>query len=236
MPPVLLMRSLLNGGTLGGRRTEEIRVAEHIALLGDSIFDNASYTKGLPDVVTHLRALLPAGFKASLLAVDGSTTADLGDQVSGLPSDVTRIVLSIGGNNALLNADILNLPVASTEQALLLFGKRVAEFEQSYRAALATVLERVPNTTVCTIYNGNLLDDQASSARVALMMFNDVILRAAFHWRLPVIDLRLICSEPSDYANPIEPSGSGGAKIARAIAATLGEAKGETSASRVFAG
>jgi hypothetical protein len=227
---------LLKPGTLAGPRIEETRVAEHIALLGDSIFDNASYTKGLPDVVTHLRGLLPAGFKASLLAVDGSTTADLGDQVSDVPSDVTRIVLSIGGNNALLNADILNLPVASTQEALLLFGKRVGEFEQSYHAALDAVLERVPNTTVCTVYNGNLPDDQAPSARVALMMFNDVILRAAFIRRLPVIDLRLICSEPSDYANPIEPSGSGGAKIARAIAATLGGATRETPSSCVFAG
>jgi hypothetical protein len=230
------MRPQLNGGTLAGLRTEEIRVAEHIALLGDSIFDNASYTKGLPDVVTHLRGLLPNGFKASLLAVDGSTTADLGNQVSDMPSDVTRVVLSIGGNNALLNADILNLPVASTQEALLLFGKRVGQFEQSYGAALDTVLARVANTTVCTIYNGNLPDDQAPSARVALMMFNDVILRAAFQRRLPVIDLRLICSDLSDYANPIEPSGRGGAKIARAIAATLGGTTGEISASRVFAG
>ena len=99
-------------------------MAEHIALLGDSIFDNASYTKGLPDVVTHLRTLLPVGFQASLLAVDGSTTADLGDQLIDMPSDVTRAVVSIGGNNALLNADLFNLPVASTHEALLLFGKR----------------------------------------------------------------------------------------------------------------
>jgi hypothetical protein len=34
--------SLLNSATLVGLRTEEIWVAEHIALLGDSIFDNAS--------------------------------------------------------------------------------------------------------------------------------------------------------------------------------------------------
>jgi hypothetical protein len=49
---------------------------EHVVLLGNSIFDNASYTKGLPDVVTHLRELLPPDAKASLLAVGGSTTAD----------------------------------------------------------------------------------------------------------------------------------------------------------------
>ena len=211
-------------------------MADHIALLGDSIFDNSSYTKGLPDVVTHLRGLLPVGSKASLLAVDGSTTADLADQLNDITPDVTRGVVSIGGNDALLNADILNLPVASTQEALLLFGRRVAHFEESYRAAIAAVLERLPNTTLCTVYNGNLPDDQAPSARVALMLFNDVILRAAFHWRLPVIDLRLVCSDPSDYANPIEPSGSGGAKIARAIAAMLGLTNHQVPSSRVFAG
>lgn len=211
-------------------------MAEHIALLGDSIFDNSSYTNGQPDVVTHLRDLLPPGSRASLLAVDGSTTADLPDQLHDVAPDVTQTIVSIGGNDALLNADILNLPVASTQEALLLFGQRVTKFEESYRTALAAVLKRVPNTTVCTVYNGNLPPNQAPPARVALMLFNDVILRAAFHWRLPVIDLRLVCSEPSDYANPIEPSGLGGAKIARAIAAMLDSVTGQASSSKVFAG
>jgi len=211
-------------------------VADHIALLGDSIFDNSSYTNGQPDVVSHLRTLLRPGWKASLLAVDGSTTADLPDQLKDITRDVSRVVVSIGGNDALLNADILILPVASTREALLLFGQRVATFEESYRRALAAVLKRVPDTTVCTVYNGNLPDDQAPAARVALMLFNDVILRTAFHWRLSVIDLRLICSEPSDYANPIEPSGSGGEKIARAIWAMLDSPKRQTSLSYVFAG
>lgn len=209
---------------------------DHVALLGDSIFDNSSYTSGLPDVVAHLRGLLPVGSKASLLAVDGCTTAGLADQVAGIPPDVTRVVVSIGGNDALLNVDLLNLPVASTQDALLLFGRRVAKFEESYRTALAAVVKRVPNTTVCTIYNGNLPPVQAAPARVALTLFNDVILRAAFHWRLPVIDLRSLCSEPSDYANPLEPSGSGGAKIARAIATILGMTKHEPPSSVVFAG
>lgn len=210
-------------------------MADHIALLGDSIFDNSAYTNGLPDVVTHLRSLLASGWKASLLAVDGSTTTDLAAQVDDITPDVTRVVVSIGGNDALLNADILNLPVASTQEALLLFGQRVAKFEASYRNALSAVLKRVPQTTVCTIYNGDLSDDQAPPARVALTLFNDVILRAAFQWRLPVIDLRLICSKRSDYANAIEPSGTGGAKIARAIAATLGAANDQPQSSHVFA-
>jgi hypothetical protein len=49
-------------------------------------------------------------------------------------------------------------------------------------------------------------------------LFNDAITRAAFSRALPLIDLRLICDEPADYANPIEPSEQGGDKIAAAIA------------------
>jgi hypothetical protein len=48
-------------------------------------------------------------------------------------------------------------------------------------------------------------------------VFNDCIVRAAFAHGLPLLDLRLICTEEADYANSIEPSARGGEKIARAI-------------------
>jgi hypothetical protein len=54
-----------------------------------------------------------------------------------------------------------------------------------------------------------------------LCVFNDVILRVALQHRLGIIDLRLVCTEPADYANPIEPSSRGGQKIARAIGRAL---------------
>ena len=54
-------------------------------------------------------------------------------------------------------------------------------------------------------------------AVTALASFNDVIIRQAVLNGLPLIDLRLICSEASDYANPIEPSDTGGKKIAGKI-------------------
>ena len=51
-----------------------------------------------------------------------------------------------------------------------------------------------------------------------MSVFNDVISREAFARALPVIDLRLIINDGADYANDIEPSVEGGAKIARAMA------------------
>ena len=55
-------------------------------------------------------------------------------------------------------------------------------------------------------------------AVAALTVFNDCIVRAAFAHGLPLLDLRLICTEAGDYANSIEPSAQGGEKIARTIA------------------
>lgn len=210
-------------------------MSNHIVLLGDSTFDNATYTGGEPDVLQHLRAILPNGWDATLCAVDGSTTADLNDQLGAVPANATHLVVSIGGNDALLNSDLLNTPVQSTAEALALFGKRANKFEADYAQAIDAVSGLGRETVLCTIYNGNLEPPEAPLARVALMMFNDAILRAAFKRGLTVIDLRFVCNEPADYANPIEPSGTGGRKIASAIAEAIG-ARATAAPARVYVG
>lgn len=149
----------------------------------------------------------------------------------GVPRDVTHAVISVGGNDALGHIDLLDSPAKSTAEALALFDRRVGGFEEQYRAAIASALPLGCPLTLCTIYNGNLPDRrQAALARVALMMFNDAILRTAFELGASVIDLRLVCSEAADYANPIEPSGRGGLEIARAVMRAVGAAAGESDA------
>src|SRR5215467_9579226 len=81
----------------------------HLVLLGDSIFDNAEYTNGGPDVVSQVRRLLPPEWTTLLLAVDGSMTGNISDQVRQLPRDCTHLVLSVGGNNALAQASRLGI-------------------------------------------------------------------------------------------------------------------------------
>ena len=206
----------------------------HVALLGDSILDNGAYTSGGPDVARQLTSMLPAGWRASLLAVDGAMMGDLEHQLYRLPVDVTNVVVSMGGNDVLQNLDVLRLKVKSSSEALLTLGKRAQGFERGYRAAIDGVRKRGLPTTICTIYNGNLTGEEGAAARVALMAFNDVILRVAFELNLPVVDLRLVCGEPADYANPIEPSSRGGEKIARAILRSLGLATPPVDNSRVY--
>jgi hypothetical protein len=191
----------------------------HLVLLGDSIFDNAAYTEGGPDVVTQVREVLPKGWSATLLAVDGATTDDVADQVERLPRNATHLVLSVGGNDALNQIGVLDIPVSSTAKALELLADVVRDFEKSYRSAVDACLRSRLPLAVCTIYNGCFPDPQYQRVvSTALTVFNDAILRVALEHGLPVIDLRAVCAKPEDYANPIEPSSVGGEKIARAMA------------------
>jgi lysophospholipase L1-like esterase len=198
----------------------------HVVLLGDSIFDNAAYVRGGPDVAAHLGALLPPGWRATLAAVDGAVIDGVARQLARVPADATHLVVSAGGNDALGHADLLERPATSSPQVLGWLADARDAFEGRYRRMLAAVLARGLPATVCTIYNGNLGPPADRFAAVALAVFNDAILRLAAEHALPVIELRLVCTEPADYANPIEPSVRGGAKIARAIVRALGAAPG----------
>ena len=80
---------------------------ESVVLLGDSVFDNKAYTAGAPDVAAHLRRFL-GDARVTLCAIDGATTVDLGPQLDRVPKHATRVLLSLGGNDALENADLLS--------------------------------------------------------------------------------------------------------------------------------
>jgi lysophospholipase L1-like esterase len=190
----------------------------HIVILGDSVFDNAAYVGGGADVVTHLRARTPEGWRATLAAVDGSVALDVPRQLETVPDDATHLVVSSGGNDALTNAGILGEYAQSFAEVLGRLADVAEVFEDDYRRMLDALRSTGKPAAVCTIYNPRMEDARVQRLAVAaLATFNDVITRAAFEAGLPLIDLRLVCNEDSDYANPIEPSEAGGAKIARAI-------------------
>lgn len=209
----------------------------HLVLLGDSIFDNAAYTRGGPDVVSQVRKALPPGWTASLLAVDGATTADVLNQVQRLPVGATHLVLSAGGNDALMQESVLDTRASSIAQALDYLAEVALGFERNYRSAVKACLRPGLPLTVCTIYNGCMPDPQYQRViTTALAVFNDAILRVAIEHALPVIDLRAICMNPEDYANPIEPSSVGGEKIARVIAEFVSGSKSYSWATRIVIG
>jgi hypothetical protein len=190
----------------------------HVILIGDSIFDNAAYVQGGPDVVKQLRGKLPFDWKASLLAQDGAVTRDVPDQLTRLPADASHLVVSAGGNDALGASHILDQSVASVGEAVSLLEVAQSRFARDYSEMASVVLARGLPVAFCTIYDTPPSAPDQRIVRTALSVFNDVITRIAFASGATLIDLRLICDRDEDYANPIEPSTEGGDKIAAGIA------------------
>jgi len=199
----------------------------HIILLGDSVFDNAAYVDRNPDVVRQLGQMLPQGRKATLLARDGAVISEIGSQLRGLPSDATHLVISVGGNDALRESGVLESSALSVADALEIGDG----FGRAYGSMLTEVSRVGLPTAVCTIYEPRFPEaPRRKLAATALTLLNDKITRQTFARGLTLIDLRLICNEDADFANPIEPSARGGAKIAQAISKFAGGATPRSSA------
>jgi hypothetical protein len=194
----------------------------HVVLLGDSVFDNGAYVGAGPDVIAQVRERLPTGSTATLAAVDGALIGDVARQMARVPADTTHLVVSAGGNDALMHSGVLAERAGSMAEALDRLRVIATYFEREYGALLETVVARRMPTAVCTIYYPRYPEPVRQRLAVqALAVPNDVILRHAFARGLPVLDLRLICDRDEDYANPIEPSSVGGAKMADAIVRLL---------------
>ena len=208
----------------------------HVVLLGDSIFDNGRYVPGGPSVIEHLRRCLPDDWQATLLARDGAGTTEMGRQFEQLPADATHLVLSVGGNDALdYSGLLLHEPAISFAEVLSQLAEIQERFRRDYRGVLERALAYSKPAAVCTVYDA--IPGLDPVERAGLCLFNDVILREAFQARMPVIDLRLVCTDAADYSrtSPIEPSAIGGGKIARSIARLVTEYDFHGEGSRVFA-
>jgi hypothetical protein len=207
----------------------------HLVLLGDSIFDNAAYVGNGPSVIQQVNSQLPGNWQASLLAKDGDTTIQVAQQLTRLPLDITHLALSVGGNDALGCIARLESVVATVKQGLVALTEIKTEFESNYQALLSTLMALKKPLMVCTIYDQ--VPGLPAELRTALSLFNDVILRAAIQHALPVLDLRMICTEPDDYSevSPIEPSSKGGGKLAAKMVAAVLEHDFSTRGCQVYA-
>jgi hypothetical protein len=194
-----------------------------VFLLGDSIIDNAGYVRpGEPDVARQLASLLPHHTVVKR-AVDGAKSGDvLAWQIAGVET-AEHIVLSAGGNDALAHIDLLEDAVQQRAKDVLvrLWSIR-EEFRRSYAALLARLaLTRRP-VLVLTVYDPCFHAhgfDAAyqQAAESAMSIINDVIQQEARRRSFEVLELRALFNDQVDYANPIEPSAIGGAKLAKSM-------------------
>jgi hypothetical protein len=194
----------------------------HLVLLGDSVFDNASYVPPGRTVLDALRDRLGSVWELTLLAQDGSTIDEIERQLLAVPSDATHLVLSTGGNDVLAQGGILSERTATVGEALWRLGQLAEDFTRRYRSMLRKVRGRGLPITVCTIYGGSFSDEHLQLVTgTALAVFDDALVRSVRAAGLPLIELRDVCTDPEDYVGQIEPSARGSERIAGAIVEAL---------------
>lgn len=192
-----------------------------VILLGDSIIDNGAYVhSGEPNVAQQLQALLP-DHEVTKRAVDGTTCAGvLGSQIGDL-SRAGHIILSVGGNDALQHIDLLEESTGATAKEVLV---RLWSIREEFRRSYAALLDRLALTRrpvlVLTVYNpcfhGQGFDyAYQQAAESAVSIINDVIQQEGRGRSFDILELRTLFNDQADYANPIEPSAIGGAKLAK---------------------
>lgn len=191
---------------------------QKIVLFGDSILDNASYAAPEPDTVECLRRLLGARWSVDLVAQDGSIMLDMPSQLQQVPDCAATAILSVGGNDLLEHIDLLRQSNTKISELINI----ADEFTQHYKDVVRSFSTRFDRLILCTIYEVQLDPAPLTQlVRAPLGIINDQIIRTAACLGLEVLELRDFCTEPSDFVLQIEPSASGAAKIASAIAALL---------------
>jgi lysophospholipase L1-like esterase len=203
-----------------------------VVLLGDSIIDNGAYVgSGEPDVAQQLETLLPQHTVVKR-AVDGSTCADVLGWQAGDLDDADRIVLSAGGNDALQHIDLLEAATETTAKDVLV---RLWSVREEFQRSCAALLDRLAllcrPVLVLTVYNpcfhGHGFDAAyQQAAESAVSIINDVIQQEGRRRSFDILELRTLFHGSADYANPIEPSAIGGAKLAKRISDWVGTAEG----------
>lgn len=195
-----------------------------IILLGDSIIDNDSYVRpGEPGIAHQIRQLLP-DCTIDMRAVDGAVTAEVFALQTDSLDDADIVFLSSGGNDALGHIEFLDDAFDTTSRKALVKLREIRfEFASQYQRLIAKLNAHCARVVVMTIYNpkfeahGMSIEDE-HAAEAALSIFNDAIQQAALAHDCEVLDIRPLFTDGDDFANPIEPSAKGGAKLAAAIA------------------
>src|SRR6266487_446492 len=105
-------------------------------------------------------------------------------QLQSLPRDASHLIVSIGGNDALLASGVLDERATSVADALEKLAAIAYRFSGDYSAMLGRALAGALPTAVCTIYEPRFPQPaRRKVAATALTLLNDRITREAFSRR-----------------------------------------------------
>jgi len=194
---------------------------QKLCIYGDSIIENSSYVADAePDVTAQIKELLP-DLEVKSYAVDGARCDDIINQIRNFPPHADDLILLTGGgNDAMDTAWILEDDTERTFPEVLKLLVNIKELFRKKYQPIANALQG-RRVLAATIYDPNL-DDPINEGLLKpaiglLTAYNDVIQQEANSRGFSVLELRNLFTDATDFANPIEPSMKGGAKIAQAV-------------------
>ncbi len=200
--------------------TSNGRSAWRCVLLGDSIFDNGKYVRDGQSVPELLLRQLGDDWSVENHAVDGNLVELVDADVLRSEPDTTVVCLSVGGNDAIWNVDLLSDPTPRPAiESIARLQAAVEEFAGQYAALVETICDDLGLRLVgCTIYQPVMDEFPQAATAGALAMFNDAITRCLHRRGCVWVELRNVCNAPEHFTNIIEPSALGGERIADALA------------------
>lgn len=186
---------------------EQFSNLKTVVLLGDSMLDNELYVGEKKSVYDQIKMNINTK-NAFNFAQDNSVIKDCYNQIKNIPKTFNRestyIFLSVGGN------DIINAPDITKDE------EKLEELQTSYINLIQHIKNQFPRANLIVL---NIYKPFASYYR----MFYDVInkwntfLIKNKIYEYEVADVEKIINEKDDLVNDIEPSESGGKKIADVI-------------------
>jgi hypothetical protein len=177
-----------------------------IILIGDSILNNTNYIfsegKSVPDLIKAEHS------DTYLFAKDGAIITDCYSQIEQIPeannTKNTHIFVSAGGNNILSSRKELSSEMIET-------------FFQQYSTLILSIKSNLPNTQIHLLNLYYPLDSRFKNLYPYIDQWNSLLSEFAENNNLKVIQINKFMLKNTDFTNAIEPSETGGKKMADAI-------------------
>jgi hypothetical protein len=184
------------------------KVDKTYILLGDSIIKNNSYVKngkGIDDILNE-----KTNGNTHCYAKNESTIVDVYSQLDSIPNDLnkksTTIFLSVGGNDILNNYGDKEVSIKDT--------KVLGPIFNAYKTLIKSIQTKMNDSILVLLdiyYPTNI---KLAQYRPILQEWNKMITDFASTNNTQVINISNILTDPTDFTLNIEPSESGGEKIA----------------------
>ena len=179
----------------------------NIVLIGDSMLNNFNYVQTSIPELLKLKTQNVFNF-----AVDGSTIADCYTQLDKIPNALntinTYVFISAGGNN------ILNARGQMDNAA-------INKLFTTYVTLIQSVKTKLPNVKINVLNLYLPTNPQYQSYSTSIQLWNTLIQNRSEAFSVGIIDTNKLLTQSTDFIYDVEPSETGGAKIANAITLTF---------------